>query len=347
MKAGLTIALALAALTGCHGDTRDAEGEPGIRAPVSTATIVRDTMPQDIEVVGTLRPSPGHSALLTAPVAGQVRQTNVQVGQRVASGDLLIRLDAPELSAAAQRGELAAQVAEQDAQRQRGLLDEGVTSRRTVEEKDALARSARADAISADAQLARASIRSPIAGEIQRVMVQTGERVDAGSPLVEVVDRSSLDLVGAVPAAALPLMRPGQSVSVMAEGFPSAISGRVHAVSPALDSASHSGQVIIRIENGGRLPAGLGARGLIRVGLLRGVLLVPDSALVVLGDSQSLFVVGPDSVVHSHTVVILARREGRVAVQGDLEPGASVVTAGAWGLADGMRVVPAARASQP
>jgi RND family efflux transporter MFP subunit len=347
MRAGLSLVLVLAVGVGCHAGSKDAEENAGVRVPVGTATVVRDTMPQEVEVVGTLRPSPGHAALMTAPVAGVVRETGVQTGDRVSPGTLLIQLDAPELAAAAQSGELAAQVAEQDALRQRGLLNEGIASRRTVEEKEALARSARAAAASSAVQLARASVRSPIAGEVQRVLVQSGERVDAGAPLVEVVDRSSLDLVGAVPAGSMALIRPGQPVVITAEGFPSRLSGRVHAVPPALDSASHSGQVIIRINNSGRLPSGLGARGMVRVGVLRDVLILPDSALVVVGDSQTVFIVGSDSIARSHPVVVLARRAGRVAVQGGVQAGALVVTTGAWGLADGMRVAPANRTVAP
>jgi RND family efflux transporter MFP subunit len=343
----LAIAICFAAGIGCHGGASDGGADAPVRVPVGIATVVRDTMPLEVEVIGTLQPSPGHAALLTAPVAGLVRAAKVQAGDRVAAGTLLIELDAPELAAAAQSGELAARVAEQDAERQQGLLDEGVTARRTVEEKQALARSARADAISSAAQLARASIRSPIAGEVQRVLAQAGERVDAGAALVEVVDRSSLDLVGAVPAASMALIQPGQLVAVTADGFPNAFSGRVHAVPPALDSASHSGQVIVRIASTGRLPAGLGARGLVRVGVLRDALVVPDSALVIVGAAQTLFVVGIDSIAHARPVMIVARRAGRVAVKGDLQPGASVVTAGAWGLADGMKVAPVTGTAAP
>jgi RND family efflux transporter MFP subunit len=347
MRTGLSLVFALAFVAGCHGGGKDAEEETAVLVPVGTATVVRDTMAQEVEVVGTLRPSPGHAALMTAPVAGLVRETAVQAGDRVSPGSLLIQLDAPELAASAQSAELAAQVAEQDALRQRGLLDQGVASRRTVEEKEALARSARGAAASSAEQLARASIRSPISGEVQRVLVQAGERVDAGALLAEVVDRSSLDLVGAVPAASMALIRPGQPVVVTAEGFPNGLNGRVHAVPPALDSASHSGQVIIRISDSGRLPSGLGARGMVRVGVLRDVLVLPDSALVVVGDSQTVFVVGNDSVAHALPVVVLARRMGRVAVRGGLQAGASVVTTGAWGLADGMKVAPTSRTAAP
>jgi membrane fusion protein (multidrug efflux system) len=323
---------------GCGG-TGDAQTH--VLVPVSVATVVRDTMPEGVDVVGVLRPSPGHAALLTAPVAGTVRRTVAQVGEHVTEGTLLVAIDAPELAASAESSALAAEVAAHDATRQQALLDQGVTSRRAVEEKQAQARSAQAEATSAAALLARASVRSPIAGDVQRIFVQPGERVEAGAPLAEVVDGQSVDLVGAVPAPELVRLHPGQPVHIEAEGFPAGATGRVHAVAPALDSASHSGQVIIRLAAGAGLPSGLGATGRVRVGLLRDALVVPDSALVIVGGTQSVFVVAADSVVHVQPVEVVARARGRSAIRGDVAPGALVVTAGAWGLADGMRVAPA------
>jgi len=348
MRRMLPVVLGTAAVLGCGAAERPGAGEgTSTLVPVGLALVVQDTMPEEVDVVGILQPSPGHAAMLTAPVAGVVARTLAQVGDRVAAGDLLVSLDAPELAAAAKRSALGADVAEQDAQRQQSLLDEGVTSRRTVEEKEALARSARAEATAAAALLARAAVRSPVAGEVQHIFVQPGERVDAGSPLAEVVDRSSLDLVGAVSAPDLANIRPGQSAVVLAEGFPAGVAGRVHALAPALDSASHSGQVIIRVINPGHLPAGVGATALIRIGVLRDVLVVPDSSLVVVGDSQTLFIVGADSIAHARPVQVLSRRHGRVAVQGDFKAGDRAVTSGAWGLADGMRVSPARPAPTP
>jgi len=327
----------LAGVLGCGGS---GEGETRVLVPVSVATVLRDSIPEVVAVVGILRPSPGHAALLTAPVAGTIRQTGAQVGEHVAEGTLLVDIDAPELAASAESTALAADVAAQEARRQQALLEQGVAARRTVEEKEAQARSAKAEATAAAAMLARASVRSPIAGDVQRIFVQPGERVDAGAPLAEVVDRQSLDLVGAVPAPELVRLRPGQSVEIEADGFPAGAVGRVHAVAPALDSASHSGQVIVRVASGAGLPAGLGATGRVRTGMLRDALVVPDSSLVIVGGAQSIFVVGADSAVHVRPVEVLGHSRGRAAVRGDVAPGALVVTAGAWGLADGMRVSP-------
>jgi multidrug efflux pump subunit AcrA (membrane-fusion protein) len=53
-----------------------------------------------------------------------------------------------------------------------------------------------------------------------------------------------------------------------------------------------------------------------------------------------VFVMGADSIAHLRTVVRGASAGGRTAVTGTIRPGDRVVTTGAFGLQDGMRVVP-------
>jgi multidrug efflux pump subunit AcrA (membrane-fusion protein) len=57
-----------------------------------------------------------------------------------------------------------------------------------------------------------------------------------------------------------------------------------------------------------------------------------------------VFVVGPDSVARGHSVVRGLRADGRTEIRGDVRAGDRVVTTGAFGLEDGMHVVPAAPA---
>jgi multidrug efflux system membrane fusion protein len=99
---------------------------------------------------------------------------------------------------------------------------------------------------------------------------------------------------------------------------------------------------VIRIPNAdGTLHPGAGATARLRLGFRRDALIVPDSALVLAGDSSAVFVVAPDSVAHQRVVRPGVRSGHRVQVEGDLKPGDRVVTAGVFGLEDGMHVVAA------
>jgi membrane fusion protein (multidrug efflux system) len=334
----------LLAATGCGGGDAPAD-QPGslsqTRVPVGSATVVRDTVRDELTVTGRLGPKPGGSALLAAPAAGVVSSVRATVGSRVRRGDELLVLNVPELEADARQKAGAAAQAQRQAERQARLLSDGVTSNRAAEEAAAAANQAASAAEAARALLERTQVRAPLAGRVQTVRAQRGERVDAGAPLAEVIDVDTLDLHVAVPANRLARLRSGMPVSVVQEGDTATHPARIAAVAPGVDSLSNAGEVVIRVPNlDGRLLAGAGATARILLGVEPQALVVPDSALILIGDSSAVFVIGPDSIVHQRVVTPGVRQRGRVAVQGSLEPGDRVVTSGAFGLQDGMRVSP-------
>ena len=335
---------AAAGLGGCRSE--DAEVAVTARVPVGVSIAATDTVTDALNVIGRLAPPPGGSALLTASAPGVVKAIAVQIGSRVARGALLIQLDAPELEKEARTLAAQAEIAVREAARQQELLRQGITSARQADEKAAEATGARSAADAAARLLERTRIASPIAGAVQRVLVHPGERVDAGAPLVEVIGGRMLDLLAAVPGAALARVKVGAAATVRADGDPEEHAGKVAAVAPAVDSLTNAGQVVIRIPNaGGALRAGAGASGTITVGARHSALVIPDSALVVLGDSLTVFVVGADSVAKARSVSVGVRRSGRAEIVRGLAPGERVVTTGAFGLTDGMRVVPTASAT--
>jgi len=185
-------------------------------------------------------------------------------------------------------------------------------------------------------------VASPIPGRVQDILVQPGERVDAGRALAQVITGDTLDLIAPVPAGSLGRLSRGQPARVTQEGDTTPHAAWVAGLAPGVDSLTGAGQAVVRVPNpGGGLRAGAGAEARVRVGVRRDALLVPDSALVLQGDSSVVFVVGRDSIAHARTVVRGARQGGRSEVRGALAPGDRVVTTGVFGLEDGMRVAPA------
>jgi len=329
--------LVTGALLACHGggDTEEAV-TPRVR--VSVATVEQIPMPETAALVGRLVPRPGSVAVLSAPTDAVVRSVMVQVGTPVREGEPLLALDAPELEASAVALRATADAAQRDALRQEALLKDGIASRRAVEEAEAAATSAAAAADAADRLLSRTRATSPLDGRVQRVLVNPGERVSAGTPLVEVIRPGLVDLVAQVPASLLVRIRPGQRATVVAEGVTGSAEATVHAVAPAVDSMTNAGTAILRLEPNSSLPPGAGATATVTLGRLATPLVVPETALVLVGDTLSVFVIQPDSTVHRVGVVVQARSGSKVAVAGALEAGETVVATGAYGLADGMKV---------
>ena len=187
---------------------------------------------------------------------------------------------------------------------------------------------------------------SPVAGRVQDVTVQRGERVEVGRALAQVVAGDTLDLIVPAPMKELARLRTGLPVEVVQDGTASGARGWVAALAPGVDSLTNAGKVVIRVPNpDGRLQVGAAAIGHVRLGVRTGILVAPDSAIVLAGDSSVVFVVGPDAIARQRAVVRGVRREGRSEVTGDLKPGDRVVTTGAFGLQDGMHVAPAPAAA--
>ena len=343
IRPGPLLAATLLAAACTRAESDDA-GSPlaGTRVPVGLASVTRDSLVEEQLLIGRLAARPGGSALLAAPAAGVVRAVRVQVGDPVVRGQTLIELDVPELAADAEQRSSAAAQAEREAERQRRLLADGITSTRQAEEAVAAARKAAAAASAARDLLARTRVASPIPGRVQDILVQPGERVDAGRALAQVITGDTLDLIAPVPAGSLGRLSRGQPARVTQEGDTTPHAAWVAGLAPGVDSLTGAGQAVVRVPNpGGGLRAGAGAEARVRVGVRRDALLVPDSALVLQGDSSVVFVVGRDSIAHARTVVRGARQGGRSEVRGALAPGDRVVTTGVFGLEDGMRVAPA------
>ena len=147
-EAALKSTLSLCVLAACGGGGAPDPAQSGsqTRVPVGVATVVRDTIRDELVLTGRLGPKPGGSALLTAPAAGVVSAVRAQVGSRVRRGEEVLLLDVPELAAEARQREDAAAQAQRDAERQARLLSDGVTSKRQAEEAAAAAEQAAAAA---------------------------------------------------------------------------------------------------------------------------------------------------------------------------------------------------------
>jgi membrane fusion protein (multidrug efflux system) len=344
MKANLNL-LFLSMLAGCGaGDAGDetAAQSSATRVPVHVAAVVRDSISETLQLTGRLSARPGGAVQLTAPAAGVVRSVSVQIGDRVRRGAAVAVIEVPELGADAAQKSAAASVAAREAARQQQLLKDGITSTRQADEAEAASRQAAAAAEAANALLSRTRLASPLYGRVQSVDVQVGARAEAGAPIARIVAVDTLELALAVPAGALRRLRPGMDADIREAGSVPPVQGFVAGIAPGVDSLTGTGTAVVRIPNrDGVLHPGAAATGTLRLGTRQSVLIVPDSALVLAGDSTADFVVGADSVAHQHVVRPGVRSGHRVEIEGDLKPGDHVVTAGVFGLEDGMRVTTA------
>ncbi len=196
----------------------------------------------------------------------------------------------------------------------------------------------------ARAELARSSIRAPINGTLTKRAINDGETVDPATPVFEIMDASSLDLLANLPAQYLSQVKTGNLAVVKVEPFPGReFSGVVVSVAPAVDPQTNTVSVRVRLPNErGELKAGLYASARIAVEIHPAALVVPEAALVTEGDETFVFVVQhknkDEETVEKRKVTTGIRDAARVEITSNLKDSETVVTTGAFGLGDGAKI---------
>jgi RND family efflux transporter MFP subunit len=283
----------------------------------------------------------------------------VEVGARVARGQLLARIadeaiaaDLAQSTAAVAEAEAAEAEAAANAERARRLRASGFYSEQQAQQAitAGLAASARLAGARARRQadqlrLSQTSIRAPDAGIISARNAAVGLLPQPGQELFRLIRGGRLEWRAELTAAEIAGLAPGLPVAVIAPTG-ARVAGRLRTIGPTVDAVSRNALVYVDLpasaaESG--LRAGSFARGEIELGRTPASSL--PQAAVVTRDGHSYVFVHTEGDRVALTRVELGRRLGeRVEITAGLDAGARVVASGAGFLADGdtVRVVAAA-----
>jgi len=192
----------------------------------------------------------------------------------------------------------------------------------------------------AEAQLAFSEIRSPINGVVTERPLYAGETAPAGTPLITVMDVSTLLAKMHLPEDQARLLKLGQPATITLDGSDKSFPGTVSLISPALDPGSTTIEVWVKVPNkAGTLKAGAPARVSITSATIENAVVVPKEA-VLTGPTgtQMVMVVDSENVAHQRDVRIGIRDEKNVQVLSGLKAGETVITSGSYAMADGTKV---------
>ena len=109
--------------------------------------------------------------------------------------------------------------------------------------------SAKGKYMGAEAQLSYSEIRSPITGVITDRPLYPGEMAAAGTPLLTVMDISSVIARAHIPQSEAATLKPGDVGTMTVPGFDKPIEGKVTVVSPALDPNSTTVEIWFEARN--------------------------------------------------------------------------------------------------
>lgn len=244
-------------------------------SPENIVVVERSMITSGPAISGTLVAD--RTASIRAEVPGSVLAVLLDPGSPVKKGTPLVRIDDSGIRDAflsaksgVTQAELAADIAKREQDRAEKLLAAGAIAQNAAEQARRGALGAIAQLDDAKARLANAQknmdntvVKAPYDGIVSERQVNPGDIVAPGSPLVTIVDPSTMRLEGSVPADQLGMVRVGAPVTFTVTGYPGrAFTGTVSSIYPSADPGTRQVRLYARIPNAGRgLVAGLYATG--------------------------------------------------------------------------------------
>lgn len=198
---------------------------------VTLATIEMKELTSTIKANGLLRVPNNRKATVTSLYGGVIKTINVQIGDFVRKGQVLATISNPEyIRLQEQYLTINSRItyAEQEYGRQKELFDNDAGAKKNLQSADAELKSLRTQRASLLRQLQMMGINpgkvtngnlksglvitSPINGTVSNINAQIGSYVDVSSPVLDIIDNSSIHLDLQVFEKDLPKMKIGQIV---------------------------------------------------------------------------------------------------------------------------------------
>jgi RND family efflux transporter MFP subunit len=292
------VAAALATTAACGGtDTpaaATAAAAPAVvqLAPENVASATVADITSGPFVSGQL--TPAREATVRAQIGGPLTSLTVDRGQAVRQGAIIGRIAARELDDALASAQVAVKsaensltVARSEAARTESLVKGGALAARDLEQAKNMVAGAEAQVAAARSretairqQLDDTIVKAPINGIVSERPASAGDILSPGTPIVTIIDPSSMRLEAAVTSDQVSLVRPGAKVRFRVRGLSSElVTGTIDRLSPTADPVTRQVTIFVTMPNaGGKLIAGLFAEGRVDAETRRGVI-VPLGAV--------------------------------------------------------------------
>jgi RND family efflux transporter MFP subunit len=320
---------------------------------VAAQTVDTGTLRAVVQAGGLVVPAEGAEFLLVAPESARVLEITKAVGDTVASGEVLVRLELPGAAQelARQRADVAsAQARLENARsgqtRTRDFVARGLVPRLDLDAADrelseAQAAADRAEALfkAAENTSARGVVRAPFAGIVATRLHNPGDLVQPAvtDPILRIVDPRRMEVAASVAPADAARVLPGASARIAnpADGT----SFRLSVLNRAVASAATGGLVPVRLLPSEPLPIALDTPVAVEIDAEErtGVVFVsPD--VVIRDGGQMVVMVAVGERAERRLVTTGLTTENRIEIVSGLTRGELVITQGQIGLADGARI---------
>ncbi|WP_080239797.1 efflux RND transporter periplasmic adaptor subunit [Spirosoma rigui] len=182
-------------------------------------------------------------------ISARITQLNIQEGQPVTKGALLVKLFDADLRAQLLKLQAQADNARRTEDRNKQLLERGGISQQEYDIVTTNLRSSLADIELVKANLQRTEIRAPFSGIIGLRNVSNGAVVSPSTLIARLQQITSLKLDFSIPEKYGQAVRNGSAISFLVDGATQPSQGVVYAIEPGVEEQTRNLRIRARINN--------------------------------------------------------------------------------------------------
>lgn len=351
LYAAAVLLLAVGAVGGVKalqiGKLVSAGGDKGIPTEtVSTAEVIKEKWERSVESVGSLRAVQG--ADLSTESSGVVAKIHFENGQEVNEGDLLVELDHETESANLRSAEAEADLARTVFERTKRLRANNTVPQSDLDAAESQLRKTAALVEQLKSTINKKELRAPFSGRLGIREVNLGQFVDNGDKIVSLQALDPIFVDFLLPQQLIAGLAVGRPLKLLTDAYPGrGFDGELTAINSVIDPVTRNIRLQGTLKNAdGALRPGMFARVILALGEAEEVVRIPATALITAPYGDSVFVL-EKSTAEDGTAKTVAKqrfiRTGRargdfVSVTQGLQPGETVVSAGAFKLRNGTPV---------
>jgi membrane fusion protein, multidrug efflux system len=279
-------------LSACgDGKAKDEKTKEEASIPVEIALATTGSI--DAAYRGTATLEAEDEATVNAKQGGVIEAILVEEGQRVATGQVLARLETDRLRLEVARARATLDKLDQDFRRNESVYARNLVSREVYERAKFELEGARAAYDLAKLALAEAEIRAPFDGVVSVRHIKAGNTIQAGSAAFRVTRMDRIEAQIFVPERDIHKLAPEQPAVLTVDAWPGKrFDGRILRINPVVDAATGTVKVTVAMAPGqAELRPGMFGRVEIRYDRRDAALLIPKDAVLTEDAQTSVFVV--------------------------------------------------------
>ncbi len=343
--ASLLLLIAFGACSGGEEAQTQTEEELVKSVNITTKTVKPSTFASYVRVVGTVETS--NDIMISAEVSGRVVSHNVKEGETVRKGKTIMKIDDSKLVQEKTRLEAVTAQAKENYDRLKKVYDEdGIGSEIDYLNAKYAYQQSNSSLESIKVDLANTNIKAPFNGVVESKMVEVGEMVSPGTPVVRLIGSDDYIISAGVPARYADVVTSGDEVEVWFDTqISDTLNGTISFAASSINPQNRTFRIEIDLpKKENQYKVDMIANIRLRTNQQEGVLVISEEFVYSKENGYVVYVLAENeagqAVAEERTVSLGLSYKTDVIIENGLQAGDQLITLGSAFLDDGMRVTP-------